>query len=43
MGGRKIVRLLALLCWLAAGAVAAQEDHAYYGPRLIEEKAYAPY
>jgi len=38
MGGRKIVRLLALLCWLAAGAVAAQEDHAYYGPRLIEEK-----
>ena len=42
MGGRGIVRavLLAatLVAGLGAGAAQAQEDHSYYGPRLIEER-----
>src|SRR5438477_2499620 len=46
MGGRGIVRavLLAatLVAGLGAGAAQAQEDHAYYGPRLIEERVRVP-
>ena len=46
MGGRGIVRAIALigalLAGLAAGAVQAQEDHSYYGPRLIEERVRIP-
>src|SRR5438270_3876004 len=46
MGGRGIVRavLLAatLVAGLGAGAAQAQEDHSYYGPRLIEEKVRIP-
>src|SRR5437763_13004972 len=46
MGGRGIVRavLLAatLVAGLGAGAAQAQEDHSYYGPRLIEERARIP-
>src|SRR5438045_302808 len=42
MGGRGIVRAVllaaALVAGLGAGAAQAQEDHAYYGPRLIEER-----
>jgi len=42
MGGRGIVRavLLAatLVAGLGAGTAQAQEDHSYYGPRLIEER-----
>ena len=43
MGGQGgIVRALALLCALMAGLAArvasAQEEHPYYGPRLIEER-----
>src|SRR5437660_4180811 len=46
MGGRGIVRavLLAatLVAGLGAGAAQAQEDHSYYGPRLVEEKVRIP-
>jgi dienelactone hydrolase len=55
MGGRGILRVALILCYLAAGsaasglaaaqsseATAAVEDHAYYGPRLIEEKVRIP-
>jgi dienelactone hydrolase len=39
-------RVLALACMLlagfAAGAARAQEEHSYYGPRLIEEKVRIP-
>src|SRR5215216_727545 len=43
MGGQGgIVRALAVLCALMAGLAArvatAQEDHPYYGPRLVEER-----
>src|SRR3954468_22246907 len=41
-----IVRALAVLCALMAGLAAraaqAQEDHAYYGPRLLEERVRVP-
>src|SRR5512138_1603761 len=51
MGGRGIVWALALLAAVLPGVVAAptparaqaqQEEHAYYGPRLIEEKVRIP-
>src|SRR5438067_4004250 len=47
MGGQgRIVRALtlvgALLAGLVATAASAQEDHSYYGPRLIEEKVRIP-
>src|SRR5919202_5312683 len=43
MGGRSVVRAVALVCWLAiSGFALAQEDHSYYGPRLIEEKVRIP-
>jgi dienelactone hydrolase len=46
MGGRGMVRavLLAvtLVAGLDAGAAQAQEDHAYYGPRLLEERVRIP-
>src|SRR5256714_234678 len=39
MGGRGVLRAVALACWLTiSGLALAQEDHSYYGPRLIEEK-----
>jgi len=39
MGGRGILRTAALLCgWIVAGSGFAQDDQAYFGPRLIEEK-----
>src|SRR3989475_10882800 len=47
MGGQgRIVRALmfvgALLAGLVATAASAQEDHSYYGPRLVEEKVRIP-
>jgi dienelactone hydrolase len=46
MGGRGMLRavLLAatLVAGLGAGAAQAQEDHSYYGPRLIEERVRIP-
>src|SRR3989440_9611392 len=47
MGGQgRIVRALtlvgALLAGLVATAASAQEDHSYYGPRLIEERVRIP-
>ena len=47
MGGQGgIMRALALLCVLMAGLAArvasAQEEHPYYGPRLIEERVRIP-
>src|SRR5947208_1639921 len=47
MGGQgRIVRALtlvgALLAGLVATAASAQEDHSYYGPRLIDEKVRSP-
>lgn len=47
MGGQGgITRTLAVLCALMAGLAArvatAQEDHPYYGPRLIEERVRIP-
>src|SRR5690348_4756310 len=46
MGGRGMVRAVLLAATLAAGlgatAVQAQEDRAYYGPRLIEEHVRVP-
>jgi len=45
-GQGRIARLAVLLCALLTGLVAtaarAQEDHNYYGPRLIEEKVRIP-
>src|SRR5919109_314508 len=42
MGGREMLRAaqfaFALVAGLGAASAQAQEDHAYYGPRLIEEK-----
>src|SRR6267378_5070567 len=42
MGGRGIVRAVllaaALVAGLGAGTAQAQEDHSYYGPRLLEER-----
>ena len=46
MGGRGIVRAVLLAATLVAGFEAspapAQEDHSYYGPRLIEERVRIP-
>src|SRR3954451_20690019 len=45
MGGRGILRVLLLASALVAGlasAAQAQEDHSYYGPRLIEERVRIP-
>ena len=46
MGGRGIVGAVLLAATLVAGLTAtaaqAQEDHAYYGPRLIEERVRIP-
>ena len=43
MGGRGVLRAVALACWLTISSLAlAQEDHSYYGPRLIEEKVRIP-
>src|ERR687888_69335 len=46
MGGRGILRAVllaaALVAGLGAGAAQAQEDHSYYGPRLIEERVRIP-
>src|SRR5919109_1441163 len=46
MGGRGIVRAVLLAATLVAGlgasAAQAQEDHSYYGPRLIEERVRIP-
>jgi len=46
MGGRGILRAMlcavALVAGFEASAAKAQEDHAYYGPRLIEEKVRIP-
>ncbi len=46
MGGRGIVRAVllaaALVAGLGAGAAQAQEDHSYYGPRLIAERVRIP-
>ncbi|HYL26079.1 MAG TPA: hypothetical protein VEV21_16920, partial [Burkholderiales bacterium] len=46
MAGRRMVRAVllaaALVAGLGAGAARAQEDHSYYGPRLIEEHVRIP-
>src|SRR3954462_1192627 len=46
MGGRGIARAVLLAATLVAGlgasAAQAQEDHSYYGPRLIEERVRIP-
>src|SRR5882672_2017809 len=46
MAGRGMVRAVLLAATLVAGlgatAAQAQEDHAYYGPRLIEERVRIP-
>ena len=46
MGGRGMLRAVllaaALVAGLGAGAAQAQEDHSYYGPRLIEERVRIP-
>src|SRR5438093_9447534 len=45
-GQGRIARAAVLLCVLLTGFIAvtarAQEDHSYYGPRLIEEKVRIP-
>src|SRR6267142_528392 len=43
MGGQgRIARALAIIAALIATAAHAQEEHSYYGPRLIEEKIRIP-